>query len=124
NEEPIFDFDPATMSTGVTYDISAVAGNGLPSGDIDMSDFCLSIAQGTPVLFNDLPTASISGDATICNGEATEISFTLTGTGPFSVAYETGGIQQTQLVPTPGTFSLPSFSPSQTVSFTLVSIED
>ena len=123
SDQPTFNFDPATMSTGTTYYISAVAGNGLPNGGVDLTDFCLSIAQGTPVFFNDLPTAFISGDATICNGETTDVSFTLTGTGPFSVVYEIGGIQLTQVVPIPGTFDIP-LAPDQAITYTLVSVVD
>ena len=90
NTVPIFTFDSTSMSSNVTYYISAVAGNALPNGDVDLTDFCLSVAAGTPIMFNDPPTASISGSTTICDGQDTDIILDLTGTGPFSVVYEVG----------------------------------
>ncbi|HFA47915.1 MAG TPA: hypothetical protein ENJ95_02720, partial [Bacteroidetes bacterium] len=124
NDEPTFSFDPATMSTGVTYYISAVAGNGMANGMVDLTDFCLSVAEGTPLVFNDLPTLSISGETTVCNGESTDITLGLTGTGPFSVVYEIDNVEQApQVIPAPGSFDI-TITPDQDVSYTLVSIED
>ncbi|HHM21339.1 MAG TPA: hypothetical protein ENJ20_04880, partial [Bacteroidetes bacterium] len=124
NDEPVFDFDPNTMSTGTTYYLSAVAGNGLPNGDVDLNDFCLSVAPGTPVLFNDLPEATISGSTTLCEGDATDVSFSLAGTGPFNIIFEIDGDEQPpQVVPAPGQFDI-TINPAQTVTYTLVSIED
>ena len=123
NDEPVFDFNPSNMSTGVTYFISAVAGNGNP--DIDLTDFCLSVAEGTPVIFNDLPEATISGSTTLCAGESTDVTFELTGTGPFSVVFEIDGVQQPPVpVPNPGAFLIEDIIPTDAVTYTLVSIDD
>ena len=124
-DEPVFDWDPATMTTGTIYYISAVAGNGVPgTGDVDLTDFCLSVAPGTPVFFNDLPEASISGSNTLCNGDATDVSFQLVGTGPFNVVFEIDGIEQpAQPIPTPGVFDI-NITPPVGVTYSLVSIED
>ncbi|MEZ4952978.1 MAG: gliding motility-associated C-terminal domain-containing protein [Saprospiraceae bacterium] len=124
SDEPFFDFDQAVMSTGVTYYVSAVAGNGLPNGNVDLSDFCLSVAPGTPILFNDLPTASISGSATLCLGENTDVSFSVEGVGPFVINYEINGMPQApQVIPVPGTFDV-NVSPTDPVTYTLISVED
>ncbi|MBK7410842.1 MAG: hypothetical protein IPJ40_23955 [Saprospirales bacterium] len=66
-----FCFDAAAgMTYGTTYYISAVVGNDLGGGVVDLMDPCLSIAQGTPVVFHWEPTADLVGDATICVGRA------------------------------------------------------
>lgn len=121
---PSFPFDPATMMTGVTYYISAVAGDDDGNGNVDLTDGCLDVAQGTPIVFNPLPTVAIAGTATLCEGQSTDVTFTLTGEGPFSVAYTINGAAQTPLVvPTPGTFTVP-VSPTASATYTLVSITD
>ncbi|MCF6183722.1 MAG: hypothetical protein L3J56_03690, partial [Bacteroidales bacterium] len=42
------------------------------------------------VNINDLPTATISGDAEICEGETSDISINLTGTPPWDISYTDG----------------------------------
>jgi len=71
------------------------------SDDIDAGSVTLSIvvtALGTcddvtetvTVLFAALPTAAISGNATICEGQSTTIEFELTGTAPWTVSLGEG----------------------------------
>lgn len=124
NSIPQFDFDPTTMSTGTTYYISAVAGNDNGSGGIEINDACTDVALGTPVVFNDLPEATISGSTTLCFGENAEIEFTVQGTGPFTILYEVDGIPAMPLdVPIAGTFTQ-TITPPTTADVTLVSIID
>ncbi len=121
---PVFAFDAATMDYGTTYYVSAVAGNNNGSGDVDLFDGCLDVAPGTPVTFNQLPTASISGTTSICQGMSTPVTFTATGTGPFTVTYTVnGGAPQTVQVPNSGTFDL-DVSEDVTQNFVLVSVQD
>ena len=120
---PSFGFNPATMTLGTTYYISAVAGNNNGSGGVDLQDGCLDIAQGTPVVFNALPTAAISGTTAICTGQSTDITFTLTGQGPFVVNYTLNGTPATQNFPSAGSQTV-SISPITTQNFTLVSVSD
>ncbi len=49
------------MNTGTTYYISAIAGPDDGSGNVDRNHTCFSISSGTPVIFRELPVASISG---------------------------------------------------------------
>jgi uncharacterized repeat protein (TIGR01451 family) len=51
---PSFNFNSATMTSGTTYYISAVVGNDDGSGHVGLSDPCLSVAAGTPVVFTFL----------------------------------------------------------------------
>ncbi|MBI5913879.1 MAG: gliding motility-associated C-terminal domain-containing protein [Bacteroidetes bacterium] len=123
NSTPNFTFDPGTMTVGTTYYVSAVAGNDNGSGGVDLLDGCLDVAPGTPIVFNALPTVAISGTATICQGQSTNVTFTLTGQGPFVVNYTVNGAPQTQNIPTAGNFTLP-VSPTASQTLTLVSVTD
>lgn len=123
NTIPEFSFDPASMDLGVLYYLCAIAGNDDGTGNIDFSDPCLSIECGIPVLFNALPTLDISGDATICNGESTMITFNMTGVGPFNIEYIDGdGMNQNLTDVNDGATIL--VSPTDNANFTTVSIED
>jgi len=57
--QPTFCFDPAKMTYGTTYHISAVAGNNDGSGNVVLADYCTVVSFGTPVIFNEKPEASI-----------------------------------------------------------------
>ncbi len=123
NSAPSFNFDPLTMSIGVQYYISAMAGNDNGSGGVLTTDPCLDVSSGTPVTFHALPTFSISGPDAICAGETATISLELTGTGPFIVNFNQDGVPQSIPVPQPGTFTFTQ-APNATTTFALVSITD
>ncbi len=119
---PNFSFVQGTMTPGTVYYISAVAGNDNGNGSVLLTDPCLSVAIGTPVVFNALSTVTIAGTTTICEGQTAQLTGTITGVGPFIVNFEVNGIPQSIPVPAPGTFQLPAISATTTV--TLVSITD
>ena len=88
-----FDFDPTTMSYGVTYFVSAVAGNEVPagSGQVDYeNDPCVQVSLGTPIVFYEIPTGTLSADQVICAGEAATLSIVLTGAAPFTITINDG----------------------------------
>ncbi|HNM27398.1 MAG TPA: hypothetical protein PKL15_18270, partial [Saprospiraceae bacterium] len=60
NSQPEFCFNPALMSYGVTYYISAVAGNNDGTGNVVLSDYCTVVSLGTPVIFRQIPVAAIA----------------------------------------------------------------
>jgi hypothetical protein len=83
---PSVTFDPATMSYGTTYYLSAVVGNDDGAGGVDEAgDPCSQVAQGTPIVFYQLPTATIAGGTDICVGNSTNLTLTLTGAAPWDV---------------------------------------
>ncbi|MEY3368681.1 MAG: hypothetical protein RI973_1836, partial [Bacteroidota bacterium] len=57
---PTFCFDDAQMNYGVTYYISAVAGDNDGTGNVLLADECTVVSAGTPVLFKEKPVASIA----------------------------------------------------------------
>ncbi|MDX1913573.1 MAG: hypothetical protein SFV22_18910, partial [Saprospiraceae bacterium] len=93
NSIPSFGLQPG-MTPGVTYYISAIAGN-IINGVVDTSDLCTVVAQGTPVIFNALPTADMGiTNADVCAGDSIALTVNFIGTPPFSFATEIGGVQQ------------------------------
>ena len=110
------------MVPGVTYYISAVAGDDNGSGDVDLNDPCLSVSFGTPVVFNPLPTGSIGSDAEICKGETATLTFSLTGNAPFDVVYSNGA-QDFTLNNIFNNHTV-NISPTATAIYSLVSVSD
>jgi gliding motility-associated-like protein len=57
---PTFCFNPATMTYGATYYVSAVAGNNNGSGSVLLSHYCTVVTIGTPISFHEKPVAAIA----------------------------------------------------------------
>ncbi|MEM8908812.1 MAG: SprB repeat-containing protein, partial [Bacteroidota bacterium] len=119
---PVFGLMPG-MTTGTTYYISPIAGPNNGSGAIDMGHLCFGVAQGSPVIFHDIPQAVISGGASICSGETASLTFNFNaGTAPFDVTYTDGA----------SFFDLPDImdghtllvTPSSTTTYSIVSVSD
>ncbi|MEO1258827.1 MAG: gliding motility-associated C-terminal domain-containing protein [Bacteroidota bacterium] len=68
---------------GQTYYVSAVAGNDDGSGGVDLTDPCLSVAQGIPVSFYELD-ALLGPGATICQTDCYDLEVTFTGVAPYN----------------------------------------
>ena len=93
---PSFSFDPATMQTGVTYYIAAIAGNNV-GGNVDLNDPCLDISNAIQVIWRPLPTVTFSvANPDVCAGACTTVTATFTGTAPFILTYSTPAGATTQ----------------------------
>jgi gliding motility-associated-like protein len=122
NTQPGFNFNPNTMMAGTVYYVSAVAGNNNGSGGIDHSDFCLSIAGATPILFHALPTVNLVGNDAVCEGQDAKVTFTMNGTGPFNISYRLNGVAKSALnVTSPHTLT---FTPNSTSVVQMIAITD
>ncbi len=119
---PQFMFIPGDMSCGETYYISVVVGDDDGTGFVDINDPCLSVSFGTPVVFECLPEVVISGNATICEGDASEIVFDLSSEGPYTIVVNNGQ-QDTILMDITDNF-IWQVSPVQTTTYTLVSAQE
>jgi hypothetical protein len=94
---PSFSFNPATMQTGVTYYIAAIAGNNV-GGNVDLDDPCLDISNAIQVIWRPLPSVVFSAaDPDVCAGSCTTVTANFTGTVPFTLTYSTpaGTVTQT-----------------------------
>lgn len=90
NSPSIF-FNPATMQTGVTYYIAAIAGNN-SSGTVNQNDPCLDISNAIPVSWWPKPAVELSiADPTICAGSCSTVTANFSGSAPFVLTYTTPG---------------------------------
>lgn len=97
SNNPTFSF-PSGGMTGKTYYISAVAGNPGSGNEVDQTDLCFSVSQGTPVVFMPEPSANvISADTLICNGESVNLTVEFQGLPPFSFTPVVNGVSQTPI---------------------------
>ena len=83
----------APMQAGVTYYISAIAGNKVLN-NVDLTDPCLKVAQGTPVKWVTPPTAAFAKDTTMCFGDSTALKITLTGNPVWNLTYSENGVSK------------------------------
>jgi len=74
------------------------------------------------VSVNVKPTATLSGSTTICEGNSTNLFFNLTGIGPWEVIYTDGNSNFT--INTSNPFTLAPVSPTDSTTYSLVSITD
>jgi gliding motility-associated-like protein len=117
-----FNFDAATMSVGTTYFISAIAGNNDGTGNIDQNDPCFSISPPVELVWHDLPTALLSGMASVCPGQNASVQIAFTGVGPWSFKYALNG-QVTPGISTPATYNI-LVTPQITQLFNMISVND
>jgi gliding motility-associated-like protein len=83
---PDFAFSGA-LQTGVTYYVSAIAGNDAGNGQVALNDICLSVSPGRPVIWRPLPTASLPGDVEVCAGAPVLLPVQLMGSGIYDLTY-------------------------------------
>jgi hypothetical protein len=112
------------MSAGTTYFVAAIAGNALPGGGVDPADPCLSISNGTPVVFRDAPTATLMGMDTVCPGGNAAFQINFQGNAPFQFVYAVNGQNLPQLSAPLNTFSIVSNNIQADQNFSLVSVRD
>jgi hypothetical protein len=80
---------------------------------------CVSSEATTTAVVRMLPTATVSGDAVICQGSSTQISAVLTGTAPWSITWSDGLVQSAGASPVARTVT-----PDATTTYTIVSVTD
>jgi hypothetical protein len=92
---PVFIFNTATMQTGVTYYIAAIAGNNV-GGNVDLNDPCLDISNAAQLIWQPLPEVAFSvANPDVCAGGCISVTATFTGTPPFTLTYSAPGLGPT-----------------------------
>ncbi|HKR05794.1 MAG TPA: PKD domain-containing protein, partial [Bacteroidia bacterium] len=85
---------------------------------------CTGITQGSAIVtVNPLPTANITGTATICKGAQTNLNIAFTGTGPFSYSYSNGTTTFGPFITNNNSVTIP-VSPVVTTTYSVTAVSD
>lgn len=99
-----FGFDSnAGFVLGQTYYISSIAGNDDGSGFVDLNDPCLSVSQGTPVIFYAYPNVDLGANQVVCPNDFVILDAGNPGT---TYNWNTGESTQTIIVEDAGTYTV------------------
>ena len=125
SNSPSFSFDATNMTYGTTYYISAVVGDAVGSS-VDFTGACTQVAQGTPIVFFEEPTATLSGNAAVCTGDDAELTIDFTGVAPFSITYEDAAGTATMVngIMTATGYVLVIPAPAASTTITLTTVSD
>ena len=118
---PEFNILPG-MQTDQLYYISALAVSA-PGGVPDLSDPCLSLSPGTPVMWKTLPDASIDGSTSLCLGETTEIDLNGSGHFPLSLIIDNSNGSSDTLILSSGSDTW-TIEPALSTDYTLSGVFD
>ncbi len=89
----------------------------------DPAGVCPAVIADVVITITDAPTATLSGDNTICQGESTDLTITLTGVGPWDIVYSDGvtNFNIDDILTSPHVFTV---TPGTTTTYNLVSVSD
>lgn len=105
---------PVSPATTTTINFSSVT---------DLGTSCAAaVAVASTITVNTLPGGSLANDATLCEGESADLSFTLTGNGPFIIEWNDGTNTSTNAGVTNG--FIQSVTPTQSTTYCLDLITD
>lgn len=83
-----FSFQPNLYQVNQTYYAFALAGNGLPGGQVDLNDPCLDLSNAIPLRWLPLPSVVFSPLPPICaQSPCINLPTQFTGTPPFNLSY-------------------------------------
>lgn len=99
-------------SSSTTYSVTAVSTSGCPSG---------AVSGMAAITRSTVPTATLTGNQTICTGFSAQLTVSLTGGAPYQLVWTDGTTPQTQTGLT-GTSWLINLTPSVSTTYSLVSI--
>jgi hypothetical protein len=116
-------FMNSIMSTPVVMNV-ANPSSGLYSILSVQDSFCSGVGgASTSLLVADPPTASISGSATLCNGQSGQLSVNLSGVPPWDITWTDGTVNNTITGITQANYIL-SVSPQVYTTWQLVAVND
>ncbi len=91
---------------------------------VSVTSGCSGTVSGSATItVTPLPTASISGDATICSESSTDLSIDLTGTPNWTISYTENGSSQTINNITSSPYTL-TVNPASATTYTLTNVSD
>jgi gliding motility-associated-like protein len=111
-----------TTPTNLQLGFSSASANSTTVFVTEANGGCASPATAVTLTVNALPTAAVTGNTTICNGQSTNLTFNFTGIGPWNFQYSDGVITTPGISPT-NSITV-SVSPSVTTTYSVVSVSD
>lgn len=102
-----------TPTANTTYTLSSVS-NSTCSG---------SVSGTASIVVRPLPTASLTAAQSICAGSSSQLTFSLTGTSPWSLTYSIGTVVVTQTGITSSPFLL-NVTPASTTTYSATQVDD
>lgn len=129
SDAPVWDIEteldlPGTLEYGVTYYLSAVAGDDDGSGVVNLGANVISVSEGMPFVILETPTATLTGGATLCEGETTELVIDFTGDGPFAVELALDGVEVANSPFGPTTDNQITITVDEAGEYTLLNVEN
>lgn len=112
---------PDEIEFGVTYYLTGVAGNTDFFGNVILTDICTDFTDGVPVVFYELPTATISGSDQVCPGEVVDVQISLTGDGPWDFVYAVDSEEEPGIFTDDNEYTISTTQPGQ---YTLTEVSD
>lgn len=109
------------LEYGTMYYVTAVAGNNNGLGGVDLDHICSDFSNGVPVVFHEIPTANITGGATVCVGVPVSLEIQFTGEPPYTFTYSIDGNDQGAVTTSSDSYTLTSALPG---TYVLTSISD
>ena len=82
---------------------------------------CITNHTPKAITVNPLPTATISGGATICDGASRNLSVDFTGTGPYTFTYALNGVPQAPIATASDPYTL---NVTAAGTYTIVNVSD
>ncbi len=116
-----FVFDYSQISGESNLFINVVVGNADLAGNVDLNDDCTDLSAGIPLTVRELPTATISGAASVCSGEAVDLTVEFTGTGSWDFTYAINGDVQPDQFSSAQSYTITT---TQVGTYTIESVSD
>ena len=91
--------------------------------DVTDDNNCTASANGSiTIVVNPLPTATMSGSTSICDGQSTALDFNFTGTGPYNINYDINSTNTSAVLN--NNIDSIIVSPSTTTTYNLIDVTD
>jgi large repetitive protein len=116
---------PAITTSSNPYTLTTTQAGAYTLTSIALANGCTGTVSGNAsVTVNPLPTAALAGGASICAGACTDLTLTLTGTGPWNVVYSVNGGPNQNLAPIAASPFTWNVCPTTDATYCIVSVTD
>ncbi|MBN2667725.1 MAG: gliding motility-associated C-terminal domain-containing protein [Bacteroidales bacterium] len=110
-------------SSPFSFDITPNANTSVTLNMISDGTCQGSVSGSANITVRNLPTATISGNTSICSGENTELQIQLTGNAPYDIIYTDGSTQTTINAINSSPFNI-TVNPTFSTQYSLIQVSD